>query len=120
MPEHGYTARSDSLEDAVVERLGAHSGFIGLIRALVRAELARVAPEPLWTSQVDAARRGFGAVSTLRDWQRRGLISRGRRGRVRLDELRRFLAQGEPQVAEPTDRDAERVRRVAAEIERGR
>ena len=92
------------------------------VRAIVgRLEAARrdveASGDPEAVSQADAARRAGVTAKTIRTWQAEGKLSKGRRGRVLLAELRRFI--GSPEVkAEPLEAPASlhdaRVKRAAA------
>ena len=96
-----------------------------LARQAVHAELARGAGQPEWLSPKAAcALAGWRSTSTLREHVAAGHLTRGRRGRVRADELRAFLASRDPApttspAPTPLDLNRERARRAAAEIRAG-
>lgn len=93
-----------------------------LARQAVREELARGAAAAEWLTQPQAAALAGVRPQTVRAWQASGKLSKGRRGRVNAEELRRFLASsGRPTpAAGPLDLGRERARRAAAEILRGK
>lgn len=105
---------------------GRHAGSgesVGRLAARVAAVEARLAQleaagagGPEWLSQPAAGRIAGCSPSTIRDWQRRGLLSRGRRSRVAGHELRELLAGGKrPQQVADLAGEA-RAREAARQI----
>jgi hypothetical protein len=65
-------------------------------REVVQNAIASLRPSQAaateWVSQVDGAAIAGVTAQTIRTWQAEGKLTKGRRGRVQVDELRRFLA----------------------------
>ena len=122
------TAPHHSPDTCTAEPLEAAVGSLvaELVRREVRAVLSRLeaaqrdveaSGEPEAVSQADAARRAGVTAKTIRTWQAEGKLSKGRRGRVLLAELRRFIVspevKAEPFTPTASLHDA-RVKRAAA------
>ena len=119
--EHGPVTRSPGGLGAALEPI-----LEEIVRRVVVEELARAAPvlraqdgAAEWLPKAVAARRFGVSVSLLARAVAAGDLSRGRRGRVNVDELKAFLGQPEaeaaPNPAVPELR-RERAKRAARSI----
>ncbi len=114
---------------------GLEGALGSLLAELVRQEAAQVARRVVaealasgdrsgveWATQESAGDLAGVTPQTIRGWQATGKLSKGRRGRVNLAELRAFLAKADDQVEPvvlPEHQDEfrqERARRAAREI----
>lgn len=94
------------------------------IAARVLAEVRRLLDRgagvgPEWLSQPAAAKLAGVRAQTIREWQKAGVLTKGRRGRVNAAELRAYLAAegGGLSASTPAiDLKDERARRAAREI----
>lgn len=107
----------DALAAALEER--AREAGRTAAEQVVRAALDRgAAPAgPAWLTQPRAAAVAGVSPQTIRAWFAAGHLTRGRRGRVNAEELRRYLEEGSPApVAHVEDLSARRAKKTAAEI----
>ena len=119
---HGpVTQEAQAALGALVEAVLTDPALWDGLKRLVDQRLAQGAgTEPEWVSRARAARLAGASVSTIRDWQAAGKLSRGHRGRVNLAQLREHLSAGPRRSAAKPDHTAPvadlKAARAAAEI----
>ena len=112
----GPSARA--AEFVVVARAELEAMVEAVARRVVGEELQRLGARlgKEWGSQGDGAQLAGVARKTIRSWQALGILTRGRRGRVNLAELRKLLAGGGAEGHQLPRLDAARRQRAAEEI----